>query len=433
MKHAALYVRVSSEEQKRKGLSVDNQIDSLIEFCKANDYTYTIYNDAGISGNITYKKRPAMMQLIQDCNNNIVDIILFTRLDRFFRSVKDYYFVMELVNNIPWNAIWQNYDISTAQGKMLLNMSLGLAQMESDIDSERIRSVLDYKKAKGEYVGRVPFGYIRVNGFLEKDPETAHVVEGIFQMFLESKTRREIHDHFAEEGFNISAKIMQNVLTNKIYCGIAQEGTCEPYITVEQFEEIQRIRKIRTRTAKKHRVYLFAGLLRCDLCNRSMVGTITYNQFKNTYKSYRCHGNYTTYTHTKQLSISEIKLEKYMIDHLDDMLSQTMLNVETKGEADKLKDYDKAKKRIENRLERIKFLFEEGDISVEEYRKKKKGLQNELNALHKPEKINTINLPQNWKDVYYDLSEDGRKAFWHSIIHSIIIGQSHDIVKVNFL
>ena len=81
MKRAALYVRVSTQEQKNSGLSVDSQIDALEKYCEEQGYTVAgIYNDAGISARKKYTKRPALLKLLEDCKKHEIDIILFTRL-----------------------------------------------------------------------------------------------------------------------------------------------------------------------------------------------------------------------------------------------------------------------------------------------------------------------------------------------------------------
>ena len=62
---AALYIRVTSEEQARHGLSLQEQRDALIRYAKANKMTVVgIYEDAGISARKPYKKRPALLQLL---------------------------------------------------------------------------------------------------------------------------------------------------------------------------------------------------------------------------------------------------------------------------------------------------------------------------------------------------------------------------------
>lgn len=86
---AALYIRVSSEEQARHGLSLQEQRDALTRYAKANKMTVVdIYEDAGISARKPYKKRPALLRLLGDCKAGKVDTILFIKLDRWFRDRK---------------------------------------------------------------------------------------------------------------------------------------------------------------------------------------------------------------------------------------------------------------------------------------------------------------------------------------------------------
>ena len=87
MKRAALYVRVSTQEQKNSGLSVDSQIDALEKYCEEQGYTVAgIYNDAGISARKKYTKRPALLRLLEDCRQCKIDIILFTLLARSHKA-----------------------------------------------------------------------------------------------------------------------------------------------------------------------------------------------------------------------------------------------------------------------------------------------------------------------------------------------------------
>ena len=156
MKRAALYVRVSTQEQKNSGLSVDSQIDALEKYCEEQGYTVAgIYNDAGISARKKYTKRPALLQLLEDCKKHEIDIILFTRLDRWFRAVAGYYEVQNVLDacKVPWRAIWEDYETETSQGIFKVNIMLSVAQAEADRDSEKIRSVMEFKRNNKEYIG----------------------------------------------------------------------------------------------------------------------------------------------------------------------------------------------------------------------------------------------------------------------------------------
>ena len=116
----ALYCRVSTEEQARHGLSLDDQKNALIEYAKTNGMSVVgIYEDAGISARKPYKKRPAILRLLEDVRAKKIDIILFTKLDRWFRNVGNYYAVQEILDahNVSWRAILEDYETVTASGR----------------------------------------------------------------------------------------------------------------------------------------------------------------------------------------------------------------------------------------------------------------------------------------------------------------------------
>lgn len=77
MKRAALYIRVSTEEQARHGLSISDQRAALEAYAKTHSMTVVdIYEDAGISARKNYKKRPALLKLLADVEAQKIDIMI---------------------------------------------------------------------------------------------------------------------------------------------------------------------------------------------------------------------------------------------------------------------------------------------------------------------------------------------------------------------
>ena len=77
---AALYERVSTEEQAMHGFSIGAQIENLTEYCKKNGYKIVDhYTDEGISGAKPPLKRPALKRLLDDVRSDKIDIIIFTK------------------------------------------------------------------------------------------------------------------------------------------------------------------------------------------------------------------------------------------------------------------------------------------------------------------------------------------------------------------
>ena len=94
MRRAALYIRVSTQEQAQEGYSVGEQKERLIAYCKAQDWIIAdIYVDGGYTG--SNLKRPGIQQLIQDTDK--FDLVLVYKLDRLSRSQRDTLYLIEEV------------------------------------------------------------------------------------------------------------------------------------------------------------------------------------------------------------------------------------------------------------------------------------------------------------------------------------------------
>lgn len=86
MKRAAIYIRVSTQEQAQEGYSVGEQKERLVAYCKAHDWLIAdIYADAGYTG--SNLKRPGIQKLISETDK--FDLVLVYKLDRLSRSQRD--------------------------------------------------------------------------------------------------------------------------------------------------------------------------------------------------------------------------------------------------------------------------------------------------------------------------------------------------------
>ena len=428
MKRAGLYVRVSTQEQKIHGMSVDNQIEALTAYCEKNGYQIIrIYNDAGISARKTYKKRPGLLSMMEDCRAGRIDIILFTRLDRFFRSVKDYYECIGQMNEIPWRAIWEDYETESPEGKFKVNIMLSVAQSESDKTAARIRDSYQYRKAKGIYVGPVPVGYIRKSGRIYKDPETQEGIQAMFDTYLKTLSTARAMEKAAEYGLAFQRACFAKILKNPTYAGRSSNGhICEPYITPEEHEFICRVkhsRKVKARNTGEKVVYLFSGLLICGYCGRRMAGkqrTITYkNGNKVTSSRYVCQGKLDTVNPCKKhLEISADKIEAVMMERIEVEIGKARHEVEiSQGE---IKEKIREKKKLERKLDRVKEMYIDGDISKDVYKMKKYQIEADMAGIViTPKQV--PELPEGWKEIYAALSPDTRQVFWKNLIESIYI------------
>lgn len=418
MKRAGLYVRVSTQEQKNHGLSVDNQIQTLKTYCENNGYTvYAIYNDAGISGRKSYKNRPALLQMIDDCKRGVLDVVLFTALDRFTRSVSAYYAIVEQMNGVPWKAVLEDYDTTTSDGQFKVNIMLSIGQAEADRTSKRVKDIYDYRRAKGEAIGHAPVGYKIENKALVFDPEKYDGVKAMFNTYLTTLSAMRALECGAAYGIKLDYGYFYRVLKNPTYAGRTEYGhICPAYITQKEYDTIQAIKKSRAVSTKhKGRVYLFSGIVVCGYCGNRMAGKARIQKGRE-YIRYQCFADRAALHHKTHIEISEPKLERFLLNHLNGILSDLRYKAEI---TDKGKEQrEKEIKRLQGKIERLKDVYIEGDITKEEYQERKRLLDRELSAIptdtaHLPE------LPKDWKEIYNQLTKDRKQAFWKKTIRRI--------------
>ena len=120
IQRVACYVRVSHQEQKLRGLSPEAQRDALRRYAETNNLKIVEwYEDLGVSGRKLIKNRPALQQMIHDAEEGKFDRIIFIKLDRYFRSVAEYYECQKRLDakNIKWTATEEKFDLTTASGR----------------------------------------------------------------------------------------------------------------------------------------------------------------------------------------------------------------------------------------------------------------------------------------------------------------------------
>src|SRR5688572_18985346 len=97
----AIYLRVSTDMQAEDGYSLRAQRATLIDYCRVNEYSVSdIYMDDGYSAKDT--NRPQLKRLLEDATKGLFDAVLVYKFDRFTRSVKDLY---ELLDYLKKNSV----------------------------------------------------------------------------------------------------------------------------------------------------------------------------------------------------------------------------------------------------------------------------------------------------------------------------------------
>lgn len=456
----AAYIRVSTQEQKLHGLSLDAQRMKLTEYAKKHNMRIVEwYVDEGVSGRKLIKKRPELQRMIQDAENGKFERIIFIKLDRFFRSVAEYHECMKRIAPVVWSTTEEEYDLTTANGRMLVNMKLTIAEMEADQTGERIRIVNEYKvQTEQPLVGDCshPFGFKNAVDPLTgrkkvvKDPEYKEVVEDLLKfIFKHQSIRRAVTYLHTKHHVSLPYHSISSLIENTMLCGEyrGNPNYCEAYLTREDFDKLQEITKRNVKENTENRDYLFSGLLLCPHCGGRLAGGTQVHHAHGRvykYKRYRCPNFRLNSRCDFNKSLSENVLERMLLKDIEKYLEDAKVGSTEITDSEEAKIQDTTIDDIHAQIDRLNYSWQTGKIrTVEQYEKDYAKLMEELEKAEAEKsnvvvkdfsKIDAI-LHDGWRAIYENLDDAYKRAFWRSFIKSIELNwttEKKEITRVNF-
>jgi len=254
------YIRVSSDEQVREGLSLEAQEKKIRAYCELKDLDLVaIFKDEGISGFKPLEKRPGGARVLSTLGINFENSIfqngknkidqsqgakdsegfkdpkgydkqktknvpkkcqrlddlldsnpcnlVAVKLDRLFRNTGDAIAKSTEFQkrNINLHLLDVSVDTSTATGKMFFTVLAMLAQFERDITGERTKTVLDMKRKEGKVWNHTPYGYDRIGDSLVPNSAEQQAIKRMKAMRKEGYSLRDIAFELELEGFKPKA------------------------------------------------------------------------------------------------------------------------------------------------------------------------------------------------------------------------------------
>ena len=442
MKRTAIYMRVSTSRQAEEGDSIPAQRAALRKYIDEHEDLVFAgeYLDDGISG--TKEDRQEFQRMLSDAKDGKIDLLIFTKLDRIHRSLRNFLNMQDVFekHNVHWLAIWEPmYDSSTPQGRMIINTMMNLAQFEAENTGQRIRQVFEYKRQNGEVTsGVVPVGYSIVDKHLVPN-EDADKVRSVFEYFARTGKLYETY-RYCNSIFDRtrSGAVIKKMLRNEKYIGRSRgvENYCPAIISAELFEDVQSKLQRNIKASQKY-AYIFSGLLVCGECGHRMSSGI----HSNTNRIYRCKHHYCS-DGTEKCSntkiIREDKLEEYLLQNIKITIQDRITQIE---EAQKKPNENKKRlAQLHKKLGKLKDLYLNDLITLEEYKNDKSKFQEEIETLQaQPQPQDTdisalqAFLAMDLEEVYKFTTNEEKRLFWRSILKEIRFYKDRRIEPVPLL
>lgn len=442
MKRTAIYLRVSSDRQAREGDSIPAQRAALRTYINDRpDLTFVgEYLDDGISGT-KYSQRDELQRLLEDVEADKIDLIAFVKLDRWFRSVRHYLNTQAILDahGVSWVAIWEHYETQTPQGRLMVNQMLSFAQFEAENTGQRIRQVQAYKIAQGEVIsGSTPAGYSIVDKHLVPNEDAQNVLEAFRTFDRTGSINATMRKCIGLHGLPTSQPPLKKMLMNRIYIGEHPRNPnfCEPIVPRDLFERVQQNLTKNVKSNVKH-IYIFSGLIRCAECGGAF-GANTRKRQRGGGKvqiipQYRCakHFNRKPSQCPNSKLITENVLENYLIDHLRDKVTDLIVEYKTAP----VRDNSKQIAEIHGKIKRLKELYVNDLISIDEYKADRERYLEQIAKLEQDAQTQPQTdldalqglLSTNFEEIYWDMSKAEKRRFWRSILKEIRFDMKRNI------
>lgn len=405
-----IYVRLSDEDRDKRcstdeSESIQNQKSMLINYCIEQGWQINqILCDEDYSG--ADRDRPAFKQLLKDCEEQKVDIVLCKTQSRFSRDmeiVEKYIHGKFLEWNIRFVSVVDHADTNVAGNKKARQINGLINEWYLEDLSDNIRKTLHHKKLKGEFCcPYAPYGYKLDPEDKHKfiiDPPAAEVVRSIFEMYKSGMGYIRIAKALNEkqipppsvykkmQGLSYKNPKADNVYTQQwrdnginyilrqeVYTGAMVQGktknisyknkkrvklpesewiivpnTHEAIIDRELWEDVQRI--IKSRQAGRDKQFKapggtesnpLRGMVCCAVCGAGMW-RMSYQCADRRYKYYRCRTVKNSFGVCNNVnSVRQVDLEAHILKELQKLIEKWY-------EPDKIKLNEVS--RLEGRIE----------------------------------------------------------------------------------
>ena len=436
---AALYIRVSTEEQAMHGYSLEAQQADLEAYAERHGFKIAgTYVDAGKSASKKPLKRDALQALLKDVEAGKIDVILFIKIDRWSRNMADYCDMDRVLRKygVDWKTTQEEYDTTTPNGRFAIHIMVAKAENEAAVTSERVKFVLANKRKNGEacFGGPVkPYGYIKQRDEHGKmrlviDPDEYDMMSDFWKYCKQYNSVKKAGELInVEYGLSRNYKAWLETFHNEFYRGSHRgvEDFCPAYISQEEWEALKKVPTVRQ--SDTDRVYLFTGLIKCPVCNTTMRAN--YKHYKPTgqeWYSYKCYNAINKVCPmTKQYA--ELKTEKWLLKNIEEKLSQYIITAEAEEAKPKKKPKKDPLKVAQDKLRRLNVMYMAGNKTDEEYLKEAAELNEQIKQAQVdrcevlPKDFTKLKefLKSDFTTTYKSLSREDKRRLWRTVIKQI--------------
>ena len=456
VRRCAIYIRVSTAEQRVEGWSLEAQEAGLRAEAKKKGWKVVgVYADEGKTARKRLKDRKAIHRMMDDVKAGLIDVILFKELDRWFRSISDFYKIQDILDacGVEWFSQQQpTLEMRTKEGRLQVNVLLSVGQNETDAGSDRIKYTNKYLRQQKRWTSgaqNLPRCYTldgEQHVILDERPGRADFVEALVaRMFRYGSVRKALMETNAEFpeatlGYTNALNLLKNPMLYGEYMEV-KDFVEKPFMKKKDWLRLQG--QIRTNASDPQKqFYILAGMLRCPDCGNVLHGTYTNGKYKK-YQYYRCRKGTLDGTCSNRYQLPEIKAQQMLMEYVKETVAEQIVKVKNVKPTTKKKKAKKSNQAsIDRQLKRLDDVYIRSErMTLEEYEAKKAEIlatlipedepEEKLPELADLEKIQAL-FDSGIEELYKDFTPEERREFWRGVLVEAAIGKD-GVTAANFV
>ncbi len=453
----AIYIRVSTAEQRIEGWSLQAQEAGLRKLAESRGWKVVgVYADEGKTARKRLKDRRAIHRLMEDVKAGLVDIIVFKELDRWFRSISDFYKIQDVLDvyGVEWLSQQQpTLEMRTKEGRLQVNVLLSVGQNETDAGSDRIKYTRKYIVSQKRWplgAWQLPKCYTTDDDHhvvidREHEPYARMLVAEVLKTSSVQTSMIRANEAYPNSAmyYNNVQRLLRNTMLYGEYDGVV-DFVKEPFMTREEWDLLQSRIKRNARVQDRG-FYIFSSMLKCPECGCNMTATIarkTYKTRSTIYKYYLCPMAKINHRCANKMVVQEKDIEAQLLEYVKTSVADTIAKVE-KIEHERNQKPKKKNNRaaIEKQLEKLEDVYiDSPTMTKEKYEKRKAAIlaklvedepEEKLPELADLEKVKAI-FEGDILETYWSLNLEERREFWRGILTDIYI-KDKKVVGVEFI
>ena len=298
-------------------------------------------------------------------------------------------------------------DTSTAGGEFIYDVLAAAAKMESGRISERSKSMHAYKRERGEWAGRPPFGWDVVGKHLERNEDQQAVLRDVARRYIEGESLNSIG-----KSHGMLATVLARILySDRVHEALPDDlsGPLAETILLRRYHQ-----------QGPSRQTLLGGIATCAMCGgRLSMSSSRGNRKQGRWYTLRCR-------ETGHVTIAGPWLENYVTEqvlaHIDtNKLQEAIKRRRKKGKTRKASE-------IEARLELLDAQYVEGKVSKARFDRMNSSLLAQLKEAQTVERQRGVDLPvelaRNLSEKWAGMPVSTRRRIIAAVVESLTVAKA---------